>query len=478
MVAALAVAAAFLVAFAGVALAAADNTDFRVSNVGVDGDTAPIGFNPDVAYNSTNNQSLVVWSGDDHNTFELEIYGQLLDTNGNELCQGGTPPPCANDGDFRISTVNPVDPLLERVGLDPAVAYNPTNNEYLVIWYGNHEAVAGMPPQHFEVWGQRLAADGTEIGGDFRISTTGADTSPSRAVLRDPEVAYNQTTNNYLAVWSSNTISFNKYEIWGQLVSNTGTEVGSDFRISNTGADSDVARDADNPVVAAKPDDPSNPSDAAEYMVAWYGNPVGAAGEYEIYGQRLSATDGTQVPTATDFRISNVGVDNDGLREPGNVPPAIAYNSTDNQYLVTWYGNDPPLGVPEYEIFGQRLSADGAELCPGGGPPPCPNEGDFRISNVGTEGDAARNTFDPAVTYDSEDNEYLVAWYGDIGAELEVCGQRVDSDGTEIDGDVRLSNMGPDQDISRAGFFPALAFNRQANEYLVTWYGDGIATDD
>ena len=82
------------------------------------------------------------------------------------------------------------------------------------------------------------------------------------------------------------------------------------------------------------------------------------------------------------------------------------------------------------------------------------------------------------MTYDATDNEYLVAWYGDIGAEIEVCGQRVDADGTQIGGDVRLSNMGPDDDATRAGFFPSLAWNSTANEYLATWYGDGLVTDD
>ena len=215
-----------------------------------------------------------------------------------------------------------------------------------------------MPPQHFEIRGQRIAANGTEQGRRRQALDHWRRHSQSRAVLRDPDVAYNPTTNDYLAVWASNPLAaFGKYEISGQLISNAGAEIGSDLRISNTGSDTDVARDADNPAVAAKPDDPANPSDGAEYAVAWYGNPVGAAGEYEIYGQRVAATDGAQVPSTTDFRISNVGPDDNGLYEPGNVPPAIAYNTVDKQYLVTWYGNAPPLQVPEYEIFGQRLDS-------------------------------------------------------------------------------------------------------------------------
>jgi hypothetical protein len=485
-----------LAIFTGAALAdTAPGTDFRVSSSGVDGDTSPGAFNPDVAYNTTDNQYLIVWYGDGDFTFDYEIYGQLVDANGNEI-----------GSDFQISQVDSPGNL-SRIALDPAVAYNSTDNEYLVTWYGDE-----LPTDNeYEVWGQRLSATGTELGSDFRISNMGPDNSISRTALRDPEVTYNATSNEYLAVWAGNNMAaFDEYEIWGQRISAAGAEVqgsaesacsdsvdsdgdglindgcpangaaetqcvdlldndsdtfvndgcptNTDFRISNTGTDGDPSRDADNPVVATN-------SSNGQYMVAWYGNPTGAAGEYEIYGQVVSQA-GAEV--GGDFRISNVGVDGDGLREPGPVPPAIAYNSANDQFLVTWYGNDPPLQKEEYEIFGQRLSAAGVEA-----------GGDFRISNVGAEGDAARNTFDPAVTYNSTDNEYLVAWYGDIGAEIEICGQKLNgADGSEVGGDVRLSNMGPDQDAAYAGFFPALAWNSTADEYLATWYGDNTTDDE
>jgi len=496
---AVAVVAAVVMIFAGAAFAdAAPGTDFRVSNAGVDGDTQPGAFNPDVAYNSTDNQYLEVWYGDGDNTFDYEIYGQRIDANGNEI-----------GSDFLISNADPPGNLT-RIALDPAVAYNKTNNEYLVIWYADE-----LPTDNeYEVWGQRLSATGAELGSDFRISNMGDDNSTSRTALRDPEVTYNATTNQYLAVWAGNNLpAFGKYEIWGQKITNTGAEVqgtpesggqctdtvdsdgdglindgcpavgapetacvsnildndgdgagndgcptNTDFRISNTGSDADPSRTTDNPVVA------TNTSNG-QYMVAWYGNPSSAAGENEIYGQVLSQT-GAEV--GTDFRISNVGPDGNGLYEPGVDPPAIAYDSDDNQFLVTWYGNDPPLSHEEYEIFGQRLTAAGAEVGT-----------DFRISNVGTDGDTARNTFAPAVTYDETDKQYLVAWYGDIGAEIEVCGQKLAGDsGNEVGGDFRLSNMGPDQDAAYAGFFPALTWNSTANEYLATWYGDNTTDDE
>jgi hypothetical protein len=39
--------------------------------------------------------------------------------------------------------------------------------------------------------------------------------------------------------------------------------------------------------------------------------------------------------------------------------PAVAYNSTGDEYLVVWHGDDntPPLVQGEFEVFGQRLAS-------------------------------------------------------------------------------------------------------------------------
>src|SRR5687768_2990871 len=38
---------------------------------------------------------------------------------------------------------------------------------------------------------------------------------------------------------------------------------------------------------------------------------------------------------------------------------------------------------------------------------------DFRVSEIGVDGDTARGAADSAVAYNSSANEYLVVWYGD-----------------------------------------------------------------
>ena len=81
---------------------------------------------------------------------------------------------------------------------------------------------------------------------------------------------------------------------------------------------------------------------------------------------------------ANDFRISDMGGTGDANYDA--FEPAVAYNATDNEYLVVWAGDDDVGGLVdgEYEIFGQRLDATtGAEV----------GSNDFRISDMGGTGD-------------------------------------------------------------------------------------------
>ncbi len=92
------------------------------------------------------------------------------------------------------------------------------------------------------------------------------------------------------------------------------------------------------------------------------------------YNEDLSLAQVTKTKMA---RISSVGPDGDPDYDASY--PAVAYNSTHNQYLVVWSGEDetPPLVEGEEEIFGQRLYADGGQVGPN----------DFRLSDMGPDGD-------------------------------------------------------------------------------------------
>ena len=496
--------------------------DFRISDMGPDGDSRYHAEAPVVAYNSTDREYLIVWSGDNNTDGVVEIYGQRIDaTTGEEI----------GDNDFQISQMQ------RNIGsafgaFTPNVAYNPMTNEYLVVWEGDD---SDDQTSNSGIYGQRLSATtGAAIGADdFRI-----DSFPlfnPEYELSDPDVTYNSTNNQYLVVWRGSSGGSNRTILYGQRLRANGEARGDDipsisssvtyeFDVvynqaqnehlvvwSEQGFDdtveivgqrldgrtgallglfgfsiSDVSGNLGVDFVASSPAVSYN-SVTQEYMVVWSGgvadNPdIG----YEIYGQRLRAN-GDEVG-ADDFTISQTGSPNDAMGYRAN-DPALVYNVRDNEYVVTW-SVDNTLGtmdVEEFEIFGQRLNGTTGDQV---------GIDDFRISDMGPDNDAAYNAYTPTIAYSLWNNEYFVAWSGDdntgdlVDGEFEIFGQRlvgqqdptvtltptqtstptptVPDIGTN---DFRISDMGPDGDINFGAGSPFVAYNNQDNEYLVVWPG-------
>jgi Ca2+-binding RTX toxin-like protein len=311
-----------------------------------------------------------------------------------------------------------------------------------------------------EIFGQLVSASGTKLGSELRISEAGTDGDANRDALK-PAVAYNSNADEYLVTWQADDLPTDgEVEIFGQRLSATGAEVGADdFRISEAGTDGDPFRDGTEPGIAYNPT-------ANEYLVSWRADDLATNEEFEIFGQLVNAK-GEKL--GSELRISSVGADADATREASD--PAIAYDSTANEYLVSWIADDLATNS-ENEIFGQRLGATGAEV----------GADDFRISSVGADGDTSRDVFDPAIAYNSAVNEYLVSWQADdlpTDQEFEIFGQRLSAAGAEVGADdFRISDAGTDGDENRGAFESAIAYNPAANEYLVTWEADDLPTDE
>jgi hypothetical protein len=365
------------------------------------------------------------------------------------------------DNDFRISDMGPNLSDAYEATL-PDVAHNSANNRFLVVWMGDNNT----PPQvndEYEIWGQRInAATGAAVwSNDFRISQAGPDGDVGWAA-EEPAAAYNPTDNQYLVVWSGSDDAdgcvAGEQEIWGQRVDGaTRFLIGDSIRISHAGGTGITTYSAWQPDVVYN-------GVSGEYLVVWSGedsNDGMVDYEYEIFLQRIDAATGVEI--GGDERISDAG----GLGDSsyGAFGPKVAFNSFDNQYLVVWYGKDDLPGIVEREIWGQRLSATGAEI----------GANDFRISDMGPDGDTAFEPFLPEVAYNSVDNEYLVVWSGDdvTDNEREIWGQRLSADGIEIGvNDFRISDMGPDGAVVFGTSEPAVAYDATFNTYLVAWRGD------
>jgi hypothetical protein len=354
-----------------------------------------------------------------------------------------------------------------------AVAYNSTDHEYLVVWAAD-DVDRGLVDDEYEICGQRLdAATGAEVGlFDFLISTMGGvGDADDRAWA--PAIAYNGIENEYLVAWEGTeddqeTIE-GEYEIYVQrLDAATGDPVGvNDQRISAMGGLGNALYHARAPAVAFDPV-------RNQYLVAWHGSHDQSGqtwGEFEIFVQRLDGATGAEIGI-DDQRISAMGGVGDA--DSDAFDPAVIYNSTHDEFLVVWAGDEPGLfqSDEEMEVFVQRIdAASGAEV----------GADDTRVTFAGPNLDPDFDAYDPAVAHDPISDRYLVVWSGDddappmVDEEYEIWSQLLEgADANLIGSPIRLSDAGPTGTLLYRAHRPSVVWGSVDGEHLVAWDG----TDD
>jgi hypothetical protein len=442
------------------------SNDYRISDMGPDGDPDYDAFDAAIAYNSINNTYLVVWAGDDTQggliENEYEIFGQLL--TGITGSQTGY-------GDVRISFAGGTGSAATRA-FRPAVAFNSQYNQFLVVWSADNPE-DGCVDNEFEIWGQVVDMVLLPLfGGNFRISFNGGSGDPNFDADY-PAVVYNPDLDHYLVVWEGDHNGFGmvdgESEIWAQRVYSTGILVGSNLRMSDMGGSGDPNFGAFSPDVAYNTRD-------HEYLIVWQGDDDTGGlvdDEFEIYGQLIDV-DGVGVGP-NDYRLSDMG----GIGDPDYdaFHPAVAYNSLNNEYLVVWQGDDNVGGLlnNEYEVFSQRLDADLGGL----------GSNDYRLSDVGGIGDTTFNVaWGPEVAYNRILNQYMVVWGGEdnvggmVNNEWEIFAQMLT---WNIQGlgpnDERISDACGIGELSCQTFSPVVAANTRNGQFMVAWHGDDTVGD-
>jgi hypothetical protein len=426
--------------------------------------------------------------------------------------------------DLRFTFMGP-DGSQPYDAFEPSVAYNPQANEYLVVWVGDDDT----PPlvdEEFEIFAQRLSGAGRRLGGRIRVSAQGPDGATAWRAS-EPTVAYNPVAREYLVAWQGRIATTDpfgeKVEIWSRRLSAAGARLGGsdDTQVSDTGLEDSNSYDALNPSIAAD-------TTTGEYLVVWEADDVGVDDEFEIMGQRLDAA-GAPIG-GNDFRISEQGAD--GNPDSDAFKPSVAYDPVTDEFMVVWEGEIGTTDV--FDIWGQRLSADGAEVggndfrigdfaddaldvsasVPSVAANPVTGEylvvwafnerfgsepqleihgqrltaagaqtgaDDFRISNMDVTNSPLqrRDARDPSVAAGST-GEYVVVWSGDdektlIDGELEVFGQRLTAAGVETGADdFRISHMGIERTSLASAAAPSIAAASEGNQLLVAWQGDDL----
>lgn len=369
--------------------------------------------------------------------------------------------------DFRVSfmggTGNP-----SFTALSPAIAYNATEHEYLVVWQGDTNT-DGQVDDRYQIFAQRIdAATGAAVGSALVLSNELF--APSFIPSYEPSVAWNSESNQYLVVWSRVTGIPNEYdfELFARFFSAAGAALGPAAKISHmvdAAAINDSHYDAYSSSVAYNPA-------ADEFLVVWSGDD-GRGGrineEFEIHGQRLDALSGAQLGT-DDFRISDAG--GTGNSASTAFAPVVVYNPNADEYLVVWNGDDLDAGTAdgEFEIYGQRLAgATGAEI----------GTNDFRITTFGPAGDTNHFAGGAALAHDPDRNEYLVAFVGTETVTgtfqwgLEIYGQRLDAAGAPIGAaPIRLTEVGGSNETFFDADAPQVVYAPASRRYLVAYSAD------
>jgi uncharacterized repeat protein (TIGR01451 family) len=374
------------------------DSDFSISRV------PGLQKHPAVAYNSIDNQYLAVW-WDDRNwqITDEDVYGQIVSHDGALL----------NDN-FPVSSA-------EGFQGYPDVACNNADNEYLAVWADNRNSAR----TGFDIYAQRVSSQGELLDGE---GNPGADPAVNFAISRAandqeyPALAYNSDNNQYLVAWQD--LRYDSGDIFAQLVSGEGELLD---KSGNPGADPAV-----NFPISAAPDSQERPAlvyDHDGYSAIWQDSRYHSFVEEDIFGQRISSN---MALLGSDFPLVTTPI--------SQRYPTAAYNGHQS-YLVVWQDARNSADT-NYDIYGQIVDIAGTL-----------QSINFSISR------AVRDQYFPAAASDTE-GDFLVVWQDSRLESWDIYGQRVSNEGALSDSNFPISTAASDQ------CFPALAYG---DKYLIVW---------
>jgi hypothetical protein len=308
---------------------------------------------PAVAYNWRHDQYLVVW----HNEWpdgHRDVYARRVSAGGELLSW------------FSVSA-GPNDRA------QPAVAYNATEDEYLVVWMYN---VSG-DKSTYEIWGRTIAWDGSYQNPEFQIITW-----PNRTFYT-PRVAWNNLADEYMVVWNAfDATTFLPTDVAHAILYPDGTaRYGAIISTTDSPHQVDVTYN-----VAAD-----------EYLAVWRQMPTVANGD--VVAARIGSSSG-QV-------VNPPGVIPVGAAPEDERSPAVTTNEQD-RYVVAWeYAFPGPCC--DWDILGQQLDVQGTLV-----------SGQIYVANTIDDEQEPAVAARPGPVHD-----YLFTWQRDTTAGMQIWAERL-----------------------------------------------------
>ncbi|MDB5987018.1 MAG: hypothetical protein JWR16_2071 [Nevskia sp.] len=306
----------------------------------------------------------------------------------------------------------------------PAIASDGAGN-YLVVWQSDGEdgSLAG-------IYAQRYAANGTRLGGEFRVNSY----TTNMQIL--PAVAMN-AAGAFVIVWDSVGQNGNGLGVYGQRYAANGAPLGGEFKLNTSTNDMStqigIAIDA-----------------SGNFAVAWpeHFTPLGVStAKTSLIDLRLYGADGSARGNPITIATSLT----DNLRVP-----AVAMNSSN--IVVTWNaaGRGHLLAGPAglgVGIRAQRLKADGTQ----------------QGLTIDVNAVSASVVVDrPVVALDAGSN-FVIAWET-LGTDLSPHGvhaRRYAANGSAIAAEFAVG------DVSKLQRNPAIAMGAAGN-FAIAAHSDGI----
>ena len=232
-----------------------------------------------------------------------------LDPSGGVFAQRVSAQGALLGAEFRVNTYTTGSQILPTVAVQPA-------GDFVIAWMSNNQDGSA-----YSVFGQRYAAGGAPIGGEFRVhsATAGDQKWPEAGV---------DARGNFVVAWTELGRDGSDYGVFAQRFDPAGSRVGADFGVNTYTTGNQNVTDV-------------KMGESGAFLVTW--NSVGQDGSGGgAFGQRFRS-DGTR--RGAEFRVNTYTTNAQGL-------PTIAHDRAGN-FAVAWASQ--AQDGSDYGIYAQRF---------------------------------------------------------------------------------------------------------------------------
>lgn len=380
--------------------------------------TTSIQGKPNVAI-APDGASVVVWHslgspGTDSSS--LSIQAQRFDTNGS-----------SSGPQFQVNT------FTTNLQINPAVAMH-DDGRFLVVW---ESLESGTGDNDNGIHGQRYAADGSPLGGQFQVNAYTTSSQSNPAVSFDGTGAFVVTWESFAASPGNDTTASS---ILARRFDAAGNPIGGDFQVNTYTTDTQLLPD-----IAHTP--------TGEFIIAWTGG--GSTGNdtsaTSINAQRYAANGD---PLAGEFQVNT-------LTTFYQATPTLDTDAQGN-FVMTWHGfaTSGSDGSTDTSIQARRFLANGD-----------PSGAEFQVNTTTT------NYQRPAAVAVQTDGSFIVAWQSESSAGTDNDADSIQlqwfaADGSPRGGELQVNTHTPGEQEE-----PAIALSPNG-DFVVVWESTSSAGTD